>query len=93
MTCNKARKLLDYAENAITRVANDVSYKRPDRAYVEYLVASEILLNILPHHQRKYTSVDSEKDKGEFQRRLTRLREVSISYYVAKNASLDDRLT
>ena len=83
MTSNKVRKLLDLAEGAIKRVLNDVSYKRPDRAYVEYLVGSEILLNIIPKHQKKYTSVDSDKDKAEFQRRFTPLREVSTLFTLA----------
>ena len=45
------RSLLNNAQHSITQVGTDVSFKRPDRAYVEYLIGSELLLNVIPKHK------------------------------------------
>ncbi|CAF9902848.1 MAG: ubiquitin-specific protease doa4 [Alectoria fallacina] len=45
------RSLLSRAQQSTVQVGTDVSFKRPDRAYVEYLVSSELLLNIIPKHK------------------------------------------
>jgi len=45
------RSLLSNAQQSTTQVGTDVSFKRPDRAYVEYLIGSELLLNVIPKHK------------------------------------------
>lgn len=45
------RTLLGNAQTSIDRVNTDVTYKRPDLAFIEYLVGSEILLNVVPKHK------------------------------------------
>ena len=67
-------RLLDHAEESAKRVNADVSFRRQDRAYVEYIVCSDILLNIIPKH-KDFSAVNS--DRGEWQRRYRALRKVS----------------
>ncbi|KAG8532697.1 uncharacterized protein KY384_002574 [Bacidia gigantensis] len=69
-----ARKLLDAAEGALKKVDTDVSFKRPDRAYVEWLVGSEIILHIIPKHLERHAAIDSDKDRAGFSRRYSDLR-------------------
>ncbi|KAL9125891.1 MAG: hypothetical protein Q9217_004964 [Psora testacea] len=64
------RRLLDQAEEAAKRVTTDVSFRRQDRAYVEYIVCSDILLNLIPKH-KDYSALNS--DRGEWQRRYRAL--------------------
>lgn len=45
------RSLLHNAQEAIMKVGTDVSFKWPDRAYVEYLIGSDLLVNVIPHHK------------------------------------------
>lgn len=45
------RSLLSRAQESTGQVDTCVSFKRPDRAYVEYLVSSELLLNVIPKHK------------------------------------------
>ena len=70
----QVRKLFDQADEAAKRVTTDVGFRRQDRAYVEYIVCSEILLNIIPKH-KDYSAITS--DRGEWQRRYRALCKVS----------------
>ena len=45
------RTLLVQAQRAADQANADVTYKRPDRAYMEYLISSEILANVIPKHK------------------------------------------
>lgn len=57
------RTLLSRAQQSVNQANTDVTFKRPDRAYVEYLISSEILLNVIPHH-KDYPVLIS--DRGEW---------------------------
>ncbi|KAL9103980.1 MAG: hypothetical protein Q9163_001042 [Psora crenata] len=70
------RRLLDHADEAAKRVTTDVSFRRQDRAYIEYIVYSEILLNIIPKH-KDFSALNS--DRGEWQRRYRALCRVSLA--------------
>ena len=70
----QVRKLLTDAEDAAKRVTTDVTFKRPDKAYIEYIVCSEILLHIIPKN-KDYTALKSER--GEWHRKYQNLCKVS----------------
>ena len=72
--CVKIHSLLSLAQQSANQVGIDVSFKRQDRAYVEYLVSSELLLNAIPKH-KDYPSLIS--DGGERHRVYKTLRKVS----------------
>lgn len=57
-------------------MGTDVSFKRPDRAYVEYLVSSELLLNIIPKHK---DFPDLNGGRGDWQQIYKSLRKVSAA--------------
>ena len=71
---NQIRSLLNLAQQSTGQVETDVSFKRPDRAYVEYLVSSELLLNVIPKH-KDYPAVNS--GGGDWQQIYKSLRKVS----------------
>lgn len=48
--------LLRTASEAIER-AKDLDEREPDRAYIQYLRASEITINIIPHHSQYKTTI------------------------------------
>ena len=77
LTAAKVRRLLDLADDAAKRVTTDVNFKRLDRAYVEYLVCSEILINIVPKN-KDYVAISS--DRGDWQRRYLALRNQNNSW-------------
>ena len=56
------RSLLGAAQASVTRVNTDVTYKRPEFAYIEYLVSSEILLNVIPRH-KDFASMKSDRNQ------------------------------
>ncbi|MCJ1273315.1 ubiquitin-specific protease doa4 [Puttea exsequens] len=64
------RGLLNNAQQSMTQVGTDVSFRRPDRAYVEYLIGSDLLLNVIPKH-KDFPSVIASK--GEWQQIYQRL--------------------
>ena len=68
------RRLLDQAEAAAQRVKTDVQFQHRDRAYVEYIACSEILLNIIPANK---DFVALKSSRGDWQRQYRRIREVS----------------
>ena len=70
----QVRKLLADAEEAAKRVTTDVTFKRPDKAYIEYIVCSELLLHIIPKN-KDYTALKSER--GESHRKYQNLCKVS----------------
>ena len=69
-------KLLDLAEGAAKGVTTDVTFKRPDRAYVEYIACSEILLNVIPK-SKEFVAMGT--DRNAWQKRYKQLRDVSDS--------------
>lgn len=68
------RTLLGRAQQSVNQANTDVTFKRPDRAYVEYLISSEILLHIIPRH-KDYPVLNS--DRGEWGRIYRSLCKVS----------------
>lgn len=70
------RTLLSRAQQSVNQANTDVTFKRPDRAYVEYLISSEILLNFIPHH-KDYPVLIS--DRGEWSQTYKSLCRVSQS--------------
>ena len=65
------KTLLGAAQASVNRVNTDVTYKRPDLAFVEYLVSSEILLNLIPRH-KDFPSIKT--DQGQWGQLYTFLR-------------------
>ncbi|KAL8832376.1 MAG: hypothetical protein Q9191_000295 [Dirinaria sp. TL-2023a] len=45
------RTLLNRAQQSAAQASSLVGFKQPDRAYVEHLASSDILLNIIPRHR------------------------------------------
>ncbi|KAI9712833.1 MAG: ubiquitin-specific protease doa4 [Bogoriella megaspora] len=43
--------LLDIAASAAKTAETNLEFRRPDRAYVDYLTASDIVMNIIPQHK------------------------------------------
>ena len=67
------RSLLSRAQDSTAQVETYVSFKRPDRAYVEYLIGSELLLNIIPKHK----DFPALNGRGDWQQIYKSLRKVS----------------
>ena len=42
--------LLQRVEQCAKKAEADVTFKRPDRAYVEWLISSDIIVNLIPLH-------------------------------------------
>jgi len=59
-----------------------VSFKRPDLAYIEYLVSSDIMINLIPRH-KEYPSLNG--DRGDLHRLYKALLKVGI--WVSKMGS------
>ncbi|MCJ1465230.1 ubiquitin-specific protease doa4 [Pseudocyphellaria aurata] len=66
------RTLLGRAKQSVNQASTDIAFKRPDRAYVEYLTSSEILLNVIPSH-KDYPGLVT--DRGEWGRIYKSLRQ------------------
>ena len=66
--------LIARAEECVKKANTDVSFKRPDRAYVEWLISSDIILNHIPRH-RDWPALN--RDRGELQQRYQYLYKVS----------------
>lgn len=62
--------MLNNARQSTAQVGTAVSFKRPDRAYVEYLISTELLLNVIPKH-KDYPSLISKQ--GEIYRALCKV--------------------
>ena len=63
--------MLNNARQSTAQVGTAVSFKRPDRAYVEYLISTELLLHVIPKH-KDYPSLMSKQ--GEIYRALCKVR-------------------
>lgn len=72
------RTLLSIAQQSTGQVGTDVSFKRPDRAYVEYLVSSEVLLNIIPKH-KDFPALSS--DRGDWHKIYKALRKQNATQH------------
>ncbi|KAL6714447.1 ubiquitin-specific protease doa4 [Lecanora helva] len=68
------KSLLANAEQSAAQVGANVSFKRPDRAYVEYLIGTELLLHTIPEH-KDFPSVIGGRQ--EWQQRYRSLCKVS----------------
>ena len=82
---SKVGKLLDRAEEAASRVVIDVDFKHQDRAYVQYLICSDILLHVIPKH-KDFSAVSN--DRGDWQRRYRTLCKVSNMCFFSRLAGL-----
>ena len=67
--------LLDRAQQTAKKANADVGFKRPDRAYIEWLVSSDIILNLIPRH-RDYPALNRER--GDFRERYRALYKVRL---------------
>ena len=85
--------MLNNARQSTAQVGTNVSFKRPDRAYVEYLISTELLLNVIPKH-KDYPSLISKQ--GDIYRTLCKVSETygSIDTIVTTSAcNTDDRIS
>ncbi|KAL8715962.1 MAG: hypothetical protein Q9220_000629 [cf. Caloplaca sp. 1 TL-2023] len=55
------RTLLDQAQQSASQANASISFGKPERAYVEYLLSSNILLEIIPHH-KDYPMLSSDRE-------------------------------
>ena len=67
--------LLEQAQQSTRKANADVSFKRPDRAYIEWIKSSDILLNLIPRHAGY---PDLNKSRGELHERYRSLYKVSL---------------
>lgn len=67
------RTLLSQAKQAADQANADVSFKRPDRAYIEYLISSEILANLIPRHKDYPAMKADSRELGHLYRNLCEL--------------------
>ena len=56
------KSLLAHAQQCANQVGANVSFKRPDRAFVEHVIGSELVLHVIPKH-KDYPSVVSGRDE------------------------------
>ena len=54
--------LLNRAQDAIENARRFADNDQPDKAYVQYLRASEITINIIPHHPEYRTTASQRSD-------------------------------
>ena len=73
--CAQIRSILDRAFQLERASTTHLDFGRPDMAYVEYLAASELLINRIPHN-KDYPHLAS--DRGELWRLNQDLRGVSV---------------
>ena len=83
--------MLNNARQSTAQVGTAVSFKRPDRAYVEYLISTELLLNVIPKH-KDYPSLISKH--GDIYRALCKVSKTygSIDLIVTTSACNTDNL-
>ncbi|KAL8719388.1 MAG: hypothetical protein Q9225_003593 [Loekoesia sp. 1 TL-2023] len=55
------RTLLEQAQQSASQANASISFSKPDRAYVEYLRSSNILLEIIPHH-KDYPTLSTDRE-------------------------------
>ena len=65
--------LIQRAEQCAKKAETNVSLKRPDRAYVEWLIASDIIIHLIPNHP-DYSSLN--QNRGTFHQRYKLLYKV-----------------
>jgi ubiquitin carboxyl-terminal hydrolase 8 len=80
------------ASEAIER-AKDLDEREPDRAYIQYLRASEITINIIPHHwQYKTTITERPGWYKEFADLMQAVRRKQGTMDAIKQQIIDDNL-
>ena len=75
LICSQMGTLLTRAEECAKKANTDVSFRRPDRAYVEWLISSDIILDHIPRH-RDYPTLN--KDRGPLHQRYRQLYKVGL---------------
>ncbi|KAL8736656.1 MAG: hypothetical protein Q9166_000022 [cf. Caloplaca sp. 2 TL-2023] len=60
-TSLQIRTLLEQAQQSTNRANADISFGKPERAYVEYLVSSNILLEVIPRH-KDYPTLSADRE-------------------------------
>ncbi|KAI4195944.1 MAG: hypothetical protein LQ350_006878 [Teloschistes chrysophthalmus] len=58
---SQIRTLLEQAQQSANQANANISFGKPDRAYVEYLLSSNILLEIIPRH-KDYPTLNSDRE-------------------------------
>ena len=71
------KTLLDHADVSAKQADTYLSFKRPDLAYIEYLIASDIVVHLVPRH-KDYPSLST--DRGELWRLNKGLQTVSRTF-------------
>ena len=84
--------MLNNARQSTAQVGTAVTLKRPDRAYVEYLISTDLLLNVIPKN-KDYPSLMSKQ--GEIYRALCKVRRHygPVNSIVTTSACNTDNLT
>ena len=87
------RTLLGQAQASVTRVKTDATYNRQDLAFVEYVVSSEILLNLIPKH-KDFPSIKTDRGQyGQLYTTLRRQNDAQIGMFLEiKQAITDDNI-
>ena len=67
------RTLLGHAQQHSKLATTNIGFKKQDRAYVEHLVSSEILLNLLPRHKDYPNLVSDSGELGRLYRALCKV--------------------
>ncbi|KAL8771870.1 MAG: hypothetical protein Q9209_002808 [Squamulea sp. 1 TL-2023] len=55
------RTLLEQAQQSANQANADISFGRPERAYVEYLLSSNVLLEVIPRH-KDYPTLSADRE-------------------------------
>lgn len=70
--------LLERAQQSAKKAAADIEFKRLDRAYIEWLVSSDVLLEVIPRH-RSYPDLNTSRgDLLNKYRSLYKVRDLTI---------------
>ncbi|KAL8688357.1 MAG: hypothetical protein Q9218_005717, partial [Villophora microphyllina] len=64
------RTLLEQAQQSANQANASISFGKPDRAYVEYLLSSNILLELIPRH-KDYPTLNSDREGQLYDDSLT----------------------
>lgn len=72
------RSLLGSAQHSANQVGTDVSFKRPDRAYIEYLISTELLFNIIPKHKDYPSLIASRTESQNIYRSLCKVSDLAV---------------
>ena len=73
--CIQIYVLLDIAQQSANKANVEVEFKRPDKAYIEWLMSSDIILNLIPLH-KDYQALN--RKRGDFHEKYKSLYKVRL---------------